>query len=191
RGGLPRHHPVARGLASPLPQRRGARLPGFPELGPPRAFGDLLVLAQGVRHSVRVHLAARDLSALPLRPAHAARMEMAAPALARQHPDHRARARDEVVRMNRLARMARSLLLVEMVQGMLITLKNHFRPHVTLEYPKETPDLAPRFRGVPRLRRDPDSGEELCVGCLLCEQICPDDCIKMVIDKRPGGKGKY
>jgi NADH-quinone oxidoreductase subunit I len=43
---------------------------------------------------------------------------------------------------------------------------------------------------VPRLRRDPGTGEELCIGCLLCEQICPDDCISIVVDKRPSGKGK-
>ncbi len=32
--------------------------------------------------------------------------------------------------------------------------------------------------------------EELCIGCLLCEQACPDDCISIVADKRPSGKGK-
>ena len=73
---------------------------------------------------------------------------------------------------------------------MMITLKNFFRPHVTQEYPREKPALAPRFRGLPRLRYNPDNGEELCVGCLLCEQICPDDCISIVVQKRPTGKGK-
>ena len=51
--------------------------------------------------------------------------------------------------------------------------------------------LAPRFRGVPRLRRDPEKGEELCIACLLCEQICPDDCISIVSEKKPDGKGKH
>ena len=85
----------------------------------------------------------------------------------------------------------KSVFPYELLQGMMITLKNLFRPHITLEYPKETPELFPRFRGVPRLRREPEGGEELCVGCLLCEQICPDDCISMTVDKRPSGKGKY
>jgi NADH-quinone oxidoreductase subunit I len=92
--------------------------------------------------------------------------------------------------MNRAALLIRRILLVELLSGMWITLKNLFRPHITMEYPREKPDLAPRFRGVPRLRRDPENGEELCVGCLLCEQICPDDCISIVVDKRPTGKGK-
>jgi len=92
--------------------------------------------------------------------------------------------------MSAVSGLFRRFFLVELFQGMWITIKNHFRPHITLEYPRERPALAPRFRGVPRLRRDPESGEELCVGCLLCEQICPDDCISIVVDKRPGGKGK-
>jgi len=86
--------------------------------------------------------------------------------------------------------LGRKFLLVELFQGLSITLKNFFRPHITMEYPREKPELAPRFRGVPRLRRDPGTTEELCIGCLLCEQICPDDCISIVVDKRPGGKGK-
>lgn len=93
--------------------------------------------------------------------------------------------------MSRAMEFIKMFIPYEMVQGMLITLKNQFRPHITLEYPKETPDLRPRFRGVPRLRRDPETGEEMCVGCLLCEQICPDNCISIVVDKRPSGKGKY
>lgn len=92
--------------------------------------------------------------------------------------------------MNGLAALFRRFFLVELFAGMWITIKNHFRPHITIEYPREKPDLAPRFRGVPRLRRDPETAEELCIGCLLCEQICPDDCISIVVDKRPGGKGK-
>ena len=92
--------------------------------------------------------------------------------------------------MNAMTAFLRKIFLVEMFQGMWITIVNQFRPHITMEYPRERPDLAPRFRGVPRLRRDPETSEALCVGCLLCEQICPDDCISIVVDKRPSGKGK-
>jgi len=92
--------------------------------------------------------------------------------------------------MKKIGWLLNKLLLGEMWGGLWITLKNFFRPHVTLEYPKEKPALAPRFRGVPRLRFNPENGEELCVGCLLCEQICPDECISIVVMKRPTGKGK-
>lgn len=92
--------------------------------------------------------------------------------------------------MNSVGALVRRIFLLELLAGMWITIKNHFRPHITMEYPRERPALAPRFRGAPRLRRDPETGEELCIGCLLCEQICPDDCISIVVDKRTGGKGK-
>lgn len=92
--------------------------------------------------------------------------------------------------MNRMTKLIKRVFLIELLMGMSITFREFFKPHITIEYPKEKPDLAPRFRGVPRLRRDPESGEELCIGCLLCEQICPDDCISIVVDKRPSGKGK-
>lgn len=84
----------------------------------------------------------------------------------------------------------RSMLLLELWVGLWVTLKNQFRPHITVEYPKETVELSPRFRGVPRLRFHPENGEELCIACHLCETVCPDDCIHIVSEKKPDGKGK-
>jgi NADH-quinone oxidoreductase chain I len=84
----------------------------------------------------------------------------------------------------------RKIFLAELIVGLSVTLRNQFRPHVTMEYPRERPDLKPRYRGVPRIRMHPETGEELCVACLLCEKACPDDCIKVVPEKRPDGKGK-
>ena len=87
-------------------------------------------------------------------------------------------------------RFLQKIFLLEMLQGLWVTLKNQFRPHITVEYPRETLEFAPRLRGGPRLRRDPESGEELCVSCLLCEAICPTECISIVAKKNPDGKGK-
>lgn len=84
----------------------------------------------------------------------------------------------------------RSILLAELWVGLWTTLKNQFRPHVTVEYPKETVPLSPRFRGAPRLRYHPGTGEELCIACHLCEVVCPDNCIHIVSEKKPEGKGK-
>lgn len=94
------------------------------------------------------------------------------------------------MRPNRLVELVKKVLLVELLIGLSVTLRNQFRPHVTVEYPRETPALKPRYRGVPRIRRNPETGEELCIACLLCEKACPDDCIKVVPEKRPDGKGK-
>ena len=86
--------------------------------------------------------------------------------------------------------LLRKILLIELGEGLWVTLKNHFRPHITVEYPRETIEFAPRFRGMPRLRKDPRTGEELCVACLLCEAICPTECICIVSEKKADGKGK-
>ena len=89
-----------------------------------------------------------------------------------------------------LGMLLRKVLLLELGQGMWVTLKNQFRPHITVEYPRETIEFAPRFRGVPRLRKNPETGEELCVACLLCEAACPTECICIVSEKKADGKGK-
>jgi len=39
--------------------------------------------------------------------------------------------------------------------------------------------MAPRFRGLPALRSDPETGEALCVACGLCARICPTSCLEM------------
>ena len=89
-----------------------------------------------------------------------------------------------------MRKFLQKVLLLELMQGLWVTLKNQFRPHITVEYPRETLEYAPRFRGVPRLRRDPETAEELCISCLLCEAICPTECISIVSEKKPDGKGK-
>jgi len=89
-----------------------------------------------------------------------------------------------------LREFIKKLTLWELLQGMRVVLQYQFRPKVTVLYPQERIELRPRFRGVPRLRYHPDTGEELCIACLMCEQICPDDCIAIDWEKGPGGKGR-
>ena len=47
----------------------------------------------------------------------------------------------------------KSLLLLELFQGLGLTLKYLFRPKYTLMYPMEKTPQSPRFRGVHALRR--------------------------------------
>ena len=63
------------------------------------------------------------------------------------------------------------------IQGFLVTLKRLFKPTLTIQYPDERRPLPDRFRGIPALRSDPDTGRVLCVACGLCEQICPTGAI--------------
>jgi NADH-quinone oxidoreductase subunit I len=59
------------------------------------------------------------------------------------------------------------------------TLKNLFRKPVTIHYPEVTRQYPDRFRGVLALTYDKETGEENCIGCRLCEYICPPQVIKV------------
>lgn len=75
------------------------------------------------------------------------------------------------------------------VKGFGVTLKRFLRPTVTTEYPEEKRPMADRYRGLPSLRTDPDTGEALCVACGLCARICPTSCLEMhVIPSEEGDR---
>lgn len=77
----------------------------------------------------------------------------------------------------------KSLFLVELISGMILTLKYMFKPKVTINYPYEKGELSPRFRGEHALRRYPN-GEERCIACKLCEAICPAQAIYIESEPR-------
>ena len=88
--------------------------------------------------------------------------------------------------MSILDRSTRSLLLVELISGMALTLKYFFKPNVTINYPFEKGPISPRFRGEHALRRYP-SGEERCIACKLCEAVCPAQAITIEAEPRDDG----
>ena len=88
--------------------------------------------------------------------------------------------------MNRVASYFKSLLLIELLQGMWLTLKYFFKPKYTLAYPFEKIPQSPRFRGLHALRRYPN-GEERCIACKLCEAVCP--ALAITIDSEPREDG--
>lgn len=63
------------------------------------------------------------------------------------------------------------------------TLRNMFRPPVTAEFPKVIRPRAERFRASFALLHD-EQGDELCIGCLQCERICPAQVIALKGGKR-------
>jgi NADH-quinone oxidoreductase subunit I len=77
-------------------------------------------------------------------------------------------------------------LLWELFQGMWVTLKNMFRPKVTINYPEEKTPQSPRFRGLHALRRYPNGGER-CIACKLCEAVCP--ALAITIESDVGNDG--
>src|ERR1700723_4371 len=78
--------------------------------------------------------------------------------------------------MIRLDRMARGLLLSEIVSGLALTLRYFFKAKATINYPFEKNPISPRFKGEHALRRYPN-GEERCIACKLCEAVCPAQAI--------------
>lgn len=88
--------------------------------------------------------------------------------------------------MTALLRSAKSLLLLEFVSGMWLTLRYFFRPKATLNYPYEKGPVSPRFRGEHALRRYPN-GEERCIACKLCEAVCPAQAITIEAEPRDDG----
>ena len=88
--------------------------------------------------------------------------------------------------MSRLFAWFRGLLLIELLQGMWLTLKYLFRPKYTLMYPMEKTPQSPRFRGLHALRRYPN-GEERCIACKLCEAVCPALAITIDSEQRADG----
>ena len=80
----------------------------------------------------------------------------------------------------------RGLLLIELLQGMWLTLKYLFRPKYTMMYPMEKIPQSPRFRGLHALRRYPN-GEERCIACKLCEAVCPALAITIDSEQRADG----
>ena len=85
--------------------------------------------------------------------------------------------------MSRFASWFRSLFLLEMLQGLGLTLKYMVRPKYTLMYPMEKVPQSPRFRGLHALRKYPN-GEERCIACKLCEAVCPALAITIDSEKR-------
>ena len=64
-------------------------------------------------------------------------------------------------------------------RAMWITLLNLFRKPVTVHYPDKTRVYPDRFRGLLALTYDNETGEENCIGCRLCEYVCPPAVIKV------------
>lgn len=47
---------------------------------------------------------------------------------------------------------------------------------VTIQYPEQKKDLAPRHRSLHRLLTR-EGGKPRCVSCMLCATVCPSECI--------------
>ncbi len=66
----------------------------------------------------------------------------------------------------------------------LVGLAKHVSAAVTYQYPEQPRPLAPRLRTRHRLTKRED-GWPRCVGCMMCETVCPARCITIVAGEHP------
>src|SRR4030065_533550 len=88
--------------------------------------------------------------------------------------------------MKRITNFFGSLLLIELLRGMMLTGRHLFARKITVQYPEEKTPQSPRFRGLHALRRYPN-GEERCIACKLCEAVCPALAITPESEQREDG----
>ena len=88
--------------------------------------------------------------------------------------------------IDRIREFFRTFLLVELVKGMALTGRHLFARKITVQFPEEKTPMSPRFRGLHALRRYPN-GEERCIGCKLCEAVCPALAITIETAERGDG----
>lgn len=88
--------------------------------------------------------------------------------------------------MNSVRHFFKSFLLWELLLGLKLTGRYLFAKKITVQYPEEKTPQSPRFRGLHALRRYPN-GEERCIGCKLCEAVCPALAITIETEPREDG----
>jgi len=78
---------------------------------------------------------------------------------------------------------------LSLLKGMKVTIRAFLGPSVTCQYPRETLELSPRFRGHIKLVAD-EEGKLYCRVCGLCARSCPTGCIVVEGVKKEGEKRK-
>lgn len=80
-----------------------------------------------------------------------------------------------------------TLFFTEILSGMALTMKHFFKKKVTVLYPYAPVEVFPRFRGIQYMKAD-EQGVSKCVGCYLCQKVCPSECITIETDAGPNGE---
>ena len=85
-----------------------------------------------------------------------------------------------------LSHYFKSFTFWELLKGMRLTGRYLFASKITVQYPEERAPMSPRFRGLHAQRRYAN-GEERCIGCKLCEAVCPALAITIETHEREDG----
>ena len=82
--------------------------------------------------------------------------------------------------MKRIKKLLNTIFLVDIAKGMSLTFRTMFTRPVTRQYPMEKRKPFSGSRGLHALRRDDSGLKERCIGCGLCEAVCPSKAIAVV-----------
>ncbi len=80
--------------------------------------------------------------------------------------------------------------LPQIISGLIVTLRELFRPKFTRQYPEEKWITPPAYRGRPVLVQE-NNGEERCVACGLCSRGCPALAIEVKAAETEREKERY
>jgi NADH-quinone oxidoreductase subunit I len=93
--------------------------------------------------------------------------------------------------MDEIKKLLKTIFLYEIAQGMWVTLKTMLTTQkrkipyaVTRQYPTFKRKPIPGSRGLHAMRRD-ETGKAACIGCGLCEAVCPSKAITVVTSESP------
>ena len=89
----------------------------------------------------------------------------------------------------KISRFLKTVFMIDFLTGLIIAIKEIFKPKKTINYPFEKGSISPRTRGEHALRRYPN-GEERCIACKLCEAVCPAQAITIESTEREDGSRK-
>jgi len=79
----------------------------------------------------------------------------------------------------KIGEMLHKLFLVDLLKGLAVTFRHqHPDDVITEQYPLQRPEIADRFRGMPKLLKD-EKGNDLCTACGACALACPEKLIKV------------
>jgi NADH-quinone oxidoreductase subunit I len=77
-----------------------------------------------------------------------------------------------------------------LITGMRLTIKEFFKPTLTVQYPYQTIEVTKNFRGHIELKWNDETGRANCTACGICAKSCPSACITLDGLKPEGEKKK-